>query len=87
MQDTPKNISRAAPQPDRRGRPSAGDALTAAERKALQRTRDRSERPMSEMTLEAVLSGAGRAVRAGNLAGLAVFIAEMQRRAEKMAKT
>lgn len=69
----------------RRGRPSTGAALTPAERKAIQRERDRTIRPIEGMTLEAVLSGAGGAVKAGDPAKLSAFVAELQRRARMFA--
>ncbi len=74
------------PEPKRRGRPSTGEAMTPAQRKALQRERDRVQRPVHEQTLEAVLSAAGSAVRGGDLLSLQAAVAELQRRAKIEAK-
>lgn len=80
---------KTAPQRERsttsRGRPATGTALTVAERKALQRKRDRTVRPLEDQTLEALLSAAGQAIQGGDADGLKGVVKEMRRRAQAVA--
>ncbi|WP_304350870.1 hypothetical protein [Comamonas testosteroni] len=69
-----------------RGRPPTGDAMTTAERKKLQRTRDQ-ERGLADQSVESLLKSAGQSIVAGNVDGLKAVNSEMLRRAKANAKS
>lgn len=73
------------PTPTRRGRPTTGNAKTAAERKREQRARD-ATRPVDEWSMEALLQAISTATQAGDVEKLAAGCAELKRRAELAAK-
>ena len=71
----------------RRGRPPTGQALTAAERKAAQRKRDREHRTLTENELESVtisglLEHLSSSTRDGRVDDLDRITAELRRRAQ-----
>ena len=69
-----------------RGRPPTGDAMTAAQRKQLQRSRD-EDRGLSEQSVESLLKSAGQCIVAGNVDHLKSVNSEMLRRAKANAKS
>lgn len=64
-----------------RGRPQTGKALTPAERKKLQRERDRN-RSLTDQTVDGLLQSAGISIAAGNVTELMQLNSEMVRRAK-----
>lgn len=78
---TAAKLDPAAPVKRGRGRPPTGEALTPAERKKLQRERDR-DRAVTDQSVDGLLQSAGISIAAGNVAELMQLNSEMVRRAK-----
>lgn len=76
-----KTVLKVDKAPAKRGRPPTGEALTASERKKLQRERDLA-RGITDQSVDGLLKSAGVSIAAGNVEDLKALNSEMLRRAK-----
>lgn len=75
------------PKQAKRGRPTSGKAMSAAERKRAQRAKDKTmlwhkSNAITDVTTEGLLLGLAECVKGGNLAVLEQITAELKARAQ-----
>lgn len=85
MKDPVDTVTSELPLPRRRGRPATGCAMSAAERKRLQRMRDELARNADQATISGLCRELSRAVAAGRVQLVKIYTAELLERAQSIA--